>query len=166
MILTEKYKNIPVEMKQLPQWVGFMRTPILKDGKPDKNADGTPRMSKIPIDVHTLGGASSIAVHSWGNFERAMNIIGKTATVGRQRQQGTVKGVGFVFHPDKNTGIGICGIDLDHIIDPNTKQINAAAKELLILWIHIRNTPRAVRVYICIITVLVTASGKRNSTAV
>ncbi|MBQ5440511.1 MAG: hypothetical protein IIT49_06990, partial [Clostridia bacterium] len=131
MKLNDKYKHIPQDMKKLAQWVGYMRTPILKDGKPDKNADGTPRMSKIPIDVHTLGGASSIAVHSWGNFERAMNIIGKTATVGRQRQQGTVEGVGFVFRPDKNTGMGICGIDLDHIIDPNTKQINAAAKEII-----------------------------------
>lgn len=129
MNLNDKYNHIPQDMKKLAQWVGFMRTPILKGGKPDKNADGTPRMSKIPIDVHILTGASTTTVHQWDKFDEAVKIIGKTADV--RGIKGTVEGVGFVFRPDKNTGIGICGIDLDHIIDPNTKQLNAAAKEII-----------------------------------
>lgn len=129
MILTEKYKNIPVEMKQLPQWVGFMRTPVIKDGKADMNEDGTPRMSKIPIDVHTLSGASSTHASQWDKFDIAVNSIGKTATV--KGKSGNIEGVGFVFRPDKNTGKGICGIDLDHIIDPNTGEVNTAAFEII-----------------------------------
>ena len=129
MILTEKYKNIPVEMKQLPQWVGFMRTPVIKDGKADMNEDGTPRMSKIPVDVHTLSGASSTHASQWDKFDIAVNSIGKTATV--KGKSGNIEGVGFVFRPHKATGTGICGIDLDHIIDPNTGEVNTAAFEII-----------------------------------
>ena len=129
MILTEKYKNIPVEMKLLPQWVGFLRTPVIKDGKADMNEAGTPRMSKIPVDVHTLSGASSTHASQWDKFDIAVNSIGKTATV--KGKSGNIEGVGFVFRPHKATGTGICGIDLDHIIDPNTGEVNTAAFEII-----------------------------------
>lgn len=125
----EQYKNIPVEMKQLPQWVGFITEQKTKDGVPEFNKDGTPRMTKVPVDVHTLSGASSTKASQWGKFDEAVNTIGKTATV--RGNSGTVKGIGFVFRPQKDTDTGICGIDLDHIIDPNTGEINSAALDII-----------------------------------
>ncbi len=125
----ENYKSIPVEMKQLPQWVGFIREPRVKDGKAEFNGDGTPKMTKIPVDVHTFSGASSTKASQWAKFDEAVNAIGKTATV--KGKSGTVEGIGFVFRPKKGTDTGICGIDLDHIIDPNTGEINAAALEII-----------------------------------
>ena len=113
----------------MPQWVGFMRTPVIKDGKADMNEDGTPRMSKIPVDVHTLSGASSTHASQWDKFDIAVNSIGKTATV--KGKSGNIEGVGFVFRPHKATGTEICGIDLDHIIDPNTGEVNTAAFEII-----------------------------------
>lgn len=126
----EKYKNIPVEMKQLPQWVGFMLSPINnKDGTVKINEDGTPKMTKTPVDVHTFSGASSTKASQWAKFDEAVNAIGKTANV--KGKSGKVEGIGFVFRPQKDTDTGICGIDLDHIIDPNTGEINTAALEII-----------------------------------
>lgn len=127
--ILNKYNSIPVEMKHLPQWVGFIRTPIIKNGKAEFNGDGTPRMSKIPVDVHTFSGASSTKASQWASFNEAVNAIGKTATV--KDKSGTVEGIGFVFRPQKDTDTGICGIDLDHIINPNTGEINTAALDII-----------------------------------
>lgn len=106
-----------------------IREPRVKDGKAVLNEDGTPKMTKIPVDVHTFSGASSTKASQWAKFDKAVNAIGKTATV--KGKSGTVEGIGFVFRPRKDTDTGICGIDLDHIIDPNTGEINAAALEII-----------------------------------
>lgn len=125
----EKYKNIPVEMKRLPQWVGFIREQRTKDGKAEFNEDGTPRMSKMPVDVHTFSGASSTKASQWARFNEAVNAIGHNASV--RGKSGKIEGIGFVFSPQRDTDTGICGIDLDHIIDPNTGEVNAAALEII-----------------------------------
>ena len=93
--------NLKIEVlnteKSLPQWVGFLSTPA---------ANG--RMSKKPVNPHTLFGASSTDPASWGTFNEAAAAVGKTCRVGSD--SGTVTGVGFVFAPP------YCGIDLDNVI--------------------------------------------------
>lgn len=92
------YNNIPQEMKSLPQWVGFLRTPA-KNGK----------MNKLPVNPHSLYGASSTNPETWGRFSDALSAIGKPCRVGQS--EGIVEGIGFVFAPP------YCGIDLDNVID-------------------------------------------------
>ena len=93
--------NLKIEVlnteKSLPQWVGFLSTPA---------ANG--RMSKKPVNPHTLFGASSTDPATWGSFEEAVAAVGKPCRVGSD--SGTVTGVGFVFAPP------YCGIDLDNVI--------------------------------------------------
>lgn len=106
------YEKIPEELKSLPQWVGFFRTPA-KDGK----------TTKKPVNVRTLYGASSTNPETWGTFEQAVNAIGKTAKVGES--QGKIEGIGFVFAPP------YCGIDLDHVINADTGEINRQALDII-----------------------------------
>lgn len=106
------YEKIPEELKSLPQWVGFFRTPA-KDGK----------TTKKPVNVRTLYGASSTNPETWGTFEQAVNAIGKTAKVGES--QGKIEGIGFVFAPP------YCGIDLDHVINADTGEINRQALDVI-----------------------------------
>lgn len=106
------YEQIPEALRNLPQWVGFFRTPA-KDGK----------TTKKPVNVRTLYGASSTNPDTWGTFEQAVNAIGKTARVGGQN--GKVEGVGFVFAPP------YCGIDLDHVINSDTGEINRQALDII-----------------------------------
>lgn len=106
------YEKIPEELKSLPQWVGFFRTPA-KDGK----------TTKKPVNVRTLYGASSINPETWGTFEQAVQSIGKTARVGDS--QGKIEGIGFVFAPP------YCGIDLDHVINADTGEINRQALDVI-----------------------------------
>ena len=106
------YEKIPEELKSLPQWVGFFRTPA-KDGK----------TTKKPVNVRTLYGASSTNPETWGTFEQAVQSIGKTAKVGES--QGKIEGIGFVFAPP------YCGIDLDHVINADTGEINRQALDVI-----------------------------------
>lgn len=106
------YERIPEELKSLPQWVGFFRTPA-KGGK----------TTKKPVNVHNLYGASSTNPETWGTFEQAVNAIGKTAKVGDS--QGKIEGIGFVFAPP------YCGIDLDHVINADTGEINRQALDII-----------------------------------
>ena len=123
------YDNIPAEMKALPQWVCYFRTPKLKkDGSPDYNADGTPRMNKLPVNPRTLKGAKSTEPKHWTNFNTALSAVGKRATVGGQT--GTIEGVGFVFAAG-DTEESVCGVDLDHVINTETGELHPAAAELV-----------------------------------
>lgn len=106
------YSKIPIELKSLPQWVGFYRSP-----------DSKGRMTKKPVNPHTLYGASSTDPETWGTFDHALSIIGKPCRVGQD--QGVVEGVGFVFTPP------YCGIDLDGVIDPETGEVNPQAMEIV-----------------------------------
>lgn len=99
------YEQIPAELRALPQWVCFMVVDNLERGKPEK----------IPINPHTLRGASSTNPKAWGTLEKAAAQIGKTGSCKRKGGaivSAPVCGVGFVFN-----GNGITGIDFDHVID-------------------------------------------------
>lgn len=99
------YEQIPAELRALPQWVCFMLVDNPERGKPEK----------IPINPHTLRGASSTNPKAWGTLEQAAAQIGKTGSCKRKggvTVSAAVCGVGFVFN-----GSGITGIDFDHVID-------------------------------------------------
>ncbi len=112
MINENLLRNIPEELKSLPQWVGFLMT---------SGTNG--RMSKKPVNPHTLYGASSVNPETWGSLEDALNAVGKPCKVGSD--SGSVEGVGFVLAPP------YCGIDIDHCINPGTGEINAEALEIV-----------------------------------
>lgn len=73
--------------------------------------------SKVPINPHTGGAASSTDPGSWGSLERAKY----TRTV-----QG-LPGVGFVFSPDDP----FVGVDLDGAVDPITGELRGWAAEIV-----------------------------------
>ncbi len=102
------YHNIPEELRSLPQWVGFFQTP-----------ENNGRMTKKPVNPHTLYGASSTNPETWGTYDQAMSILGKACRVGGD--EGTVEGIGFVFSPP------YCGIDLDNVVDIHTGEVNSYA---------------------------------------
>lgn len=107
------YEQIPEELKNLPQWVGFFR-----------EAAKNNKTTKKPVNPKTLYGASSTNPETWGTFEQALSCIGKPCRVGRSK--GTVEGVGFVFSPP------YCGIDLDNVvIDKETKKLNSFALDII-----------------------------------
>ena len=106
------YENIPDELKGLPQWVGFLC---------EKLPNG--RTTKKPVNVRTLYGASSTDKDTWSTFEQAVSAIGKNANVGGS--QGKIEGIGFVFAPP------YCGIDLDHVINAETGEINPQAVDII-----------------------------------
>ena len=123
------YDNIPAEMKALPQWVCYFRTPKLKkDGSPDYNADGTPRMNKLPVNPRTLKGAKSTEPKHWTDFNTALSAVGKNAFVAGNT--GIVEGVGFVFAAG-DMEESVCGVDLDHVINTETGELHPAAAELV-----------------------------------
>jgi Fe2+ or Zn2+ uptake regulation protein len=103
-------ENIPVELKELSQWVG--------------------RRGKVPVDSKTGGNAmvsdsqdfeqaqqSKKARDTWGTIEEA---------VSRAERYG-LDGVGFVFSEDDP----YCGVDLDGCRDPETGDIEGWAQEII-----------------------------------
>lgn len=100
------FEEIPAELKALPQWVCYM---LIDDSGKDK-----PR--KIPINPHTLRGASAGKPDTWGTFEKAVEQIGKMGTVIQQGEKpisAPIVGIGFEFVK----GGGYVGIDFDHCIE-------------------------------------------------
>lgn len=111
-VILKNYTNVPIELRSLPQWVGFYRIPA---------ANG--RMTKKPVNPHTLFGASSTNPETWGTYEQAVSIIGEPCRVGQD--QAIVEGIGFVFSPP------YCGIDLDGVFNPDTGEINDQALKIV-----------------------------------
>lgn len=102
-------ENIPNELKNIKQWVA--------------------RCKKIPINPHSLYGASSVKSEQWGTFDEVLQVQGKAAqwydSKTKQQVTGTIDGVGFVLAPP------YCGIDLDHIINPATGEIIPEAQDII-----------------------------------
>lgn len=81
-------RNVPNELKQMKNWVGFMLKP-----------NGA-RMDKIPMNVLTGFPAKTNDPNTWTNFETAL----------AKAKERKYSGVGFVFEPP------YVGIDLDHCV--------------------------------------------------
>lgn len=98
---------IPAELRNLPQWVAWkMET---RDGKE----------TKVPYSPVTEGKASSTDPATWGTFAAALAYAKRAG----------MNGIGFVF----KEGGGYVGIDLDHVRDPETGEIEPWALDIVTL---------------------------------
>jgi DNA polymerase I-like protein with 3'-5' exonuclease and polymerase domains len=99
-LLTEtQIKNIPKELKEKDQWVGFK----LEDRGGDK-------FEKIPINPHTGKNASTSDVNTWGSFDETLERVKKD----------DLPGAGFVFSGTDN----FIGIDFDRCLDAKKRQLD------------------------------------------
>lgn len=100
------YEKIPLELKQLPHWVGwkYMQRP------------GEDHKRKVPINAMNGQPAKSNDPTTWCDFD--------TACLGKERFG--LDGIGFMF-----SGDGIFGIDIDHCYDPETQELDPAAAEII-----------------------------------
>jgi hypothetical protein len=112
-------ENIPEEMKSLEQWVnwaGIWSEDKAKFSKPPMRANGR--------------NASSTKEDTWTTLEKSLAALGGdgvyTDNAGK-RHRVTLDGIGLA-------GLGrtpYTGIDLDHCIDPETGEINPAARKIV-----------------------------------
>ena len=115
----QQYKDIPAELKDLRQWVGFVLDYNEDKGKNDK----------LPIDPHNLTNAKANNAETWGTYQSAFDCIGKKASYWVQRKSGwqkhekTIDGIGIEFAG------GIFGVDLDHVITQDG--IDPAAQDII-----------------------------------
>lgn len=126
----ENLKNIPEELKQLPNWVvATLSVEHGKDGKPDK----------IPLIAGTKYGASSSNPKTWNIYENVYNYLtkheGETIEHYDSKQKKVIPviaaGAGFELGTEKEPS-GYTAIDIDHcikdgkiisVVDENTGEI-------------------------------------------
>jgi AAA domain len=77
--------------------------------------DGEP--TKVPYSPLTNTKADSTNPETWASYPEAVKAC----------KEGEYDGIGFVFTP----GDDLCGIDLDHCIDPETGEIEGWAQEII-----------------------------------
>lgn len=92
--------KIPVELKNLPQWVNWKYQ--IRNGK----------TTKIPINPRTGGKAQPNNPQTWATFAQAIKYFSKHRAKG-------IAGIGFVVSENDP----ISGTDLDHCRDPQTGEI-------------------------------------------
>lgn len=99
-------KNIPKELKALPQWVAW-RKENRENGKP----------FKVPLNPRTAQRASVCDPETWGTFREALD----------RYKRNSLDGIGFVLTNDDP----YVGFDLDNSYDPKTKELSAFAQEII-----------------------------------
>lgn len=118
--IEQQYKDVPAELKNMRQWVGFVL-----DFNPDKGKN-----DKIPINTLLFNNARSNDPGTWTTFDKAILAIGKRANYKVSRKSGNeyhtspVDGIGIMF------ANGIFGVDLDHVINPDGS-IDPAAQDII-----------------------------------
>jgi hypothetical protein len=112
-------ENIPEELKSLKQWTNW--SAIWDDAKE--------KFSKPPMKANGRNG-SSTDEQSWTTLEEALAALGRDAVYmdnGGKRHHVTLDGVGFAgLERTPYTGT-----DLDHCINPETGEINPAARKIV-----------------------------------
>jgi putative DNA primase/helicase len=98
-------ENIPADLRALPQWVVW-RVEI-RNGKP----------TKPPFNACTGRYAKSNDPATWCDFPTALNAYRK----------GRWAGIGFAFL----AGDGLCGVDIDHVIDRSSGAVESWALEVV-----------------------------------
>lgn len=94
-------ENIPEELRQLHQWVVW-------------GVSGAAlKCPHNPVNLQKAGAGQS---STWGSFEAAV----------QQVQAGSAQGIGFEFHDND-----IVGIDLDHVVNPETGVIESWAADVV-----------------------------------
>lgn len=102
--------TIPDALRALPQWVCWRYE--TRYGK----------RTKAPIDAKSNGRlnyAKSNDPATWASFDAALSAC--------RLHPAELAGVGFCFAPDD----GLTGIDLDHVLNPDTGELRAEAAEIL-----------------------------------
>lgn len=97
-------ENIPIDLKNLPQWMVWRL--MFRNGK----------LSKVPFNARTDRFGKSNNPATWCPFETAISAY----------RTGRYDGIGFAFA----AGDGLCGIDLDHVIDRETSVVEPWALEI------------------------------------
>jgi hypothetical protein len=97
--------NIPIQLRDRPQWVNWRYEPVLNKPKP----------TKVPYNARTGDCASTTDPKTWSPFETALTAANR------------YDGIGYNLSKDD----GLVGIDLDHCRDPETGAIEAWAREIL-----------------------------------
>lgn len=97
------YKNVPDELKSLPQWVAFK---IVDRGNGNKG--------KIPVNPKTGENAKANDPTTWGTYDQAITAV----------ELYDLEGIGFEF------ANGIFGVDLDHVID-GSGNLTPEAKDIV-----------------------------------
>lgn len=90
--MTVNLDNIPQELRQIPQWVGWKYGPKRADGK----------RPKLPINPHTGRAAKPNDPATWADYSTAQAAV----------KSYTLEGVGFMFAD----GGGLVGVDFDDCI--------------------------------------------------
>lgn len=96
---TLNLETIPEELRQHNQWVDFRLEP-----RADEN--GITTLAKVPYSARSGHRASSTERSDWSSYELAC----------KYRDRSLLDGIGFVFTDEDD----YVGIDLDHVIDPDT----------------------------------------------
>jgi hypothetical protein len=99
--MIEETQNI----RDLRQWLCWRIEE--RDGKP----------TKVPYDPNTGEKAESTNPKTWASYEKAVSVC---------KDHG-YEGIGFVFTPED----GLCGVDLDKCLDPETGEIEGWAREVI-----------------------------------
>ena len=97
--------KIPEELRILSQWVVWRL--VTRDDK----------KTKLPFDPVSGKPASTTDPQSWRSFDEALIVC----------EQGGYSGLGFVFSGEDP----YCGIDLDHVRNPETGDVEPWAQELI-----------------------------------
>ena len=101
--------TIPDQLKHLPQWVCW------------RYEERNGKQTKAPIDAKSNGQlhyAKTNDSATWASLNTALNACGIHPELA---------GVGFCFSPSD----GLTGIDLDHVLDPDTKVLTPEAAEIV-----------------------------------
>lgn len=110
--MSEKdFKNVPAELKELLQWVGWRY----------EQRDGKPKPAKVPYNPMTGQRASTTDSSTWGTYEQAIEAL----INGHGNKH--YAGIGFVFTAEDP----YVGIDLDKCRDPKTGVIEPWATGLI-----------------------------------
>jgi primase-polymerase (primpol)-like protein len=104
--LPVKVESIPTELKVRERWVAWRL-------RPRGN-----KLSKIPVNPHTGGTASSTDPATWSTFAAAVAFY--------EKREG-IAGIGFVFA----NGDSFVGVDLDDCVDPETGGIESQAGDIV-----------------------------------
>lgn len=101
--------TIPADLKSTQQWVAW------------RYEERGGKTTKAPIDAKSNGKltyAKSNDPATWASLDDAIDACGRHPELA---------GVGFCFAPDD----GLTGIDLDHVIDPETRKLKPEAVEIV-----------------------------------
>ena len=105
--MTPNVANIPQELKNLPQWVGW------------KFEQRGERLTKTPKNPRTGGNADTTKPDTWASIQAALISMEKYG----------FDGIGFVFSESDP----FTGIDLDKCLDPETGELELWARR----WVDI-----------------------------